>query len=289
MTIYLSQATKPKPKAPIITIIGYPGAGKTSIGSLFPKPFFIFSESKTSTFDEMPEDQKPHGFVLPPKPSKRGSLSIRKIVNGIVKELVTEDHEYKTLVVDSITKLNDLYEAEVVEFDESKIPPNNIEEAAGGFQKGYKVSASYHAELLRGAAALTRKGIAVVFLAHTGTFKIKNSPDDKSEYSTYNIDMHKHSRALYIEDSDAVFYLKKQENIIGHEENKKGQTVKTGRKIISGERILITTSDGTVGYVDAKKCWNSMPDELDVPFGENPILQYIPFFNEERRSNSVGS
>lgn len=279
---YLSQATKPQPKAPIITIIGYPGAGKTSIGALFPKPFFIFAESKTATFDEMPEDQKPHGFVLPSRPSKRDNLSIRKVVNGIIGELITQPHEYQTLVVDSITKLNDLYESEVCDADSV----SNIEEAAGGFQKGYKVSASYHAELLRGASALTRKGVAVVFLAHTGTFKMKNLPDDKSEYSTYNIDMHKNSRALYIEDSDAVFYLKKQENIVGHEENKKGQTIKIGRKIISGERVLITTSDGTVGFVDAKSCWSSMPEELEVPKGDNPILQYVPFFNKEKSSNA---
>ncbi len=281
MSDYLSKASKPIHKAPIIAIIGMPGSGKTTLGTLFPNPFFIFAESKTATFDDMPENQKPIGYTLPSKPNKKTGIDVRKIVREIIQELLTTDHDYKTLVFDSITKYNDICEAQVVEFDESREAPSCIEEAAGGFQKGYKVSASYHAELLRGAEALSKKGIAVVFLAHTGTFKMKNSPDEGSEYSTYNMDMHKNSRALYVEDCDAIFYLKKIERVVGHQENKKGQTTKTGRRVISGERILITTSDGTVGFVDAKKPWESMPDELEVPNGENPILQYVPFFNKK--------
>jgi hypothetical protein len=44
----------------------------------------------------------------------------------------------------------------------------------------------------------------------------------------------------------------------------------------TGERVLITSSDGVYGFVDAKNCF-AMPNEIPVPHMENPILQYIPY------------
>ena len=49
----------------------------------------------------------------------------------------------------------------------------------------------------------------------------------------------------------------------------------------TGERKLVTTGDGTVGYINAKNRYG-MPAELDVPHGENPILSYIKFYSKEQ-------
>lgn len=53
---------------------------------------------------------------------------------------------------------------------------------------------------------------------------------------------------------------------------------KYGRVTNTGERVLITSSDGTVGYIDAKNRY-SLPDEIEVSKGENPLLDLIPFLS----------
>ena len=91
--------------------------------------------------------------------------------------------------------------------------------------------------------------------------------------------MHEASRKIYVVTSDAVLYLKAREFVMGSEKDKKGNVKAYGRVTNTGERVLISSSDGTIGYVDAKNRYK-LPEEMDVPEGENPVLQYIPFFNQ---------
>ena len=182
------------------------------------------------------------------------------------------------MVIDTITSLNVLFEQEVVAFDAKEV--NNIGEAAGGFNKGYLVVASLHAKLLSACEHLRKRGIAVVFLAHSGVVKMKNRPDVGTDYTAFSLDMNDASRKLYVSNSDAVLYLKAREYVSGGEENKKGQTTKFARITNTGERVLITSSDGTIGYIDAKNRYN-LPDEIEVNKGENPLLSLIPFFNKQ--------
>ena len=44
--------TKPKPQPPVITIVGMPGGGKTTLGGLFPDPVFIQAENSETIFEE---------------------------------------------------------------------------------------------------------------------------------------------------------------------------------------------------------------------------------------------
>ena len=59
------------------------------------------------------------------------------------------------------------------------------------------------------------------------------------------------SRAIYVSSSDIVGYLKARDFVVDNEENKRSNP-KYGRVTNTGERVLITSSDGTVGYIDAK-------------------------------------
>ena len=86
--------------------------------------------------------------------------------------------------------------------------------------------------------------------------------------------------SVYVSQSDAVLYLKKEEFVVGSEQNRKGQTTKYGRVTQTGDRKLVTTGDGQVGYVNAKNRYG-MPPEIDVPQGTNPITPFIKFYNQE--------
>lgn len=278
---YLSQAKKPMASPPIITIVGTPGTGKTSLAGTFPSPIFIQAEDASAVFESWDEEVQP--TLLPELPKaavdKAGNMtsSTRGVLMDQLRELATAEHSYKTLIVDSITVLNSMLEAEIAVRD----GVGNVADAAGGYHKAFIEIAQWHADFMYACQVLAkRKDMAIVFLAHTGIQKIKNSPEEASEYAVYSLDMHQKSAAVYISNSDAVLYIKKEEFVTGGATNKKGQTTKYGRVMQTGERKLITTGDGMTGYVAAKSRYN-MPAELDLPLGENPLLQYIKHFNKD--------
>lgn len=273
----LASIKKAVPQAPVITIVGFAGSGKSSLAGLFPNAIFIQAENATSVFETMPEHLQPAFFPQLPVPNAKRNIKTSDELFAQLRELMIEEHPFKTVVFDTITALNILFEQEVVEFDDKGA--SNIGEAAGGYNKGYLVVAGIHAKLRAACEHLRKKGITVVFLAHTGVVKMKNRPDG-GEYVAYSLDMHERSRAVYVSSSDIVAYLKARDFVVGNEENKKGQTTKFGRVTNTGERVLITSSDGTIGYIDAKNRYN-LPDEIEVNKGENPLLPLIPFYNQQ--------
>lgn len=277
---FLSQVKKPKPQAPIITLVGFPGTGKTSMAGLFPDPIFITAENSQTVFESWPEERQPSFMPQLPHANKAKGIKPSEVLKAQLRELVTEKHPFKTVIIDTATSLNDLFEEEVVEYD-SNPEVQDIGNAAGGYHKGFDVVAGMHAKVIMMAECLRQRGMAVVFLAHVGIRKHKNQPDIASEYNTFSLGMHQKSSALYVKNSDACLYLKINQFVMGQESDRKGRQTKAGRVTTSGDRVLICSSDGVMGYVDAKQRYE-MPEEIDVPKGSNPILDYIPFFKTDQ-------
>ncbi len=277
---YLAKAAKPKSKPPMITIVGSPGTGKTSLGAMFPNSIMMMAEDGASVFDNWDDDAKPAVMPRLPKASKDevGNMrSTRETLMGIMDELLNTDHGFTTLVVDSITSLDMLMCHEIALRD----GVNTVADASGGFHKGYTEVASWHAEFVYKCEQLRAvKKMGIVFLAHTGIKKIRNRPDSAADYSVFSMDMDNQALSIYTSQCDAVLYLVKEEFVQGAETNRKGQTTKYGRLMQTGERKLITTGDGQVGYINAKNRYN-MPAEIPVEQGSNPILQYVKFYNSE--------
>jgi len=268
--------TKAQIQAPMITIIGMPHAGKTTLAAMFPKPVFIQAEHSQTVFEEWPLDKQPDFLPRLPEPNKRNNTSTLEALKGQLRDLLTETHDFKAVIIDTVTTLNVMFEKEVVLFDE-KPDIKSIVQACNGYQAGYDAVSRMHAEVRIACEHLRRlKGMTIVFLAHCGIGRIKNRPDAEP-YATWTLDMHEKSRHVYINQVDAVIYLKIKDIVVGMEADKKGNIKKFGKMVTSEERVLITSSDGLIGFVDAK-CRYDFPKEIDVPFGENPLLQYIPFF-----------
>lgn len=281
----MSQGTKAVIKPPILTIVGFPAAGKSSLAGLFPKPAFIQAEDSQTVFESLSETEQPFFMPILPSAKKEKSISTKEVLLAQLREFLSEDHPYQTLIIDTVTSLNDLFEHELVEFDAAEA--KSVQDAAGGFQKGYDVIAGWHQEIIGACNAIrNRKGIGIVFLSHTGDRKVKNSPELSGEYNVYGMKMHQKSEKIYVSLSDAVLYLKQVETTQGHATDNKGRTVKRGRIRMSSERVLITSSDGVVGFVSAKTRYE-MPQEINVPKGTNPILQYIPFYKEYVEQNGL--
>lgn len=262
---------KPVPEAPMLTIAATPGAGKTSLAALFPKPAFILAEDGTAVFDEWDDDVKP--LVFPQLDSEKTMDSLLDQLRWFYKN-IGKDHDRETLIIDTITKLDKMFQHEVCSQDNV----DNIGAARGGFNKGFGAVAEMHAKVISICEAIKKKGITVIFLSHTRAVKMKNRPDSE-DYVIFTLDMHEDSRSHYIGNSDSLYFIGKREFVSGGESDKKGRTIKFGRLVQTGERELITETDGKMGYPEAKTRW-SMDSVIDLPKGENPLLTLIPFFNK---------
>lgn len=274
----LSSLQKPNTKPPMITLVSPPGVGKTTLAASFPDVIMVQAESISGVFDDMPEDRKPTVFPQLPRSDSKTNVSTLATVKDQLRALVTQEHGFKTLVIDSITSMHSLFEHEVAD----SYGVDNVADAAGGYHKGYLVVKSYHDEVMKACNYLRdKKGMAIVFIAHLGIEKMKNRPDT-DEYTVYTIGMHKESVPVYVNLVDGVFYLRQEEFVKGTQTDKKGVVTKAGKIVQTGERIIVTSGDGRVGYVNAKNRW-SLDAEIPLPVGENPLLNLIPFYRNQQQ------
>lgn len=90
-----------EPKKPKVLIFGPPGVGKTW-GSLdFPSVYYIDTEGGSDLAHYREKLRKAGGMYFGPD---QGSLDFDTVI-GQIEALATEQHSYKTVVIDSITKL----------------------------------------------------------------------------------------------------------------------------------------------------------------------------------------
>ncbi len=92
---------KAKPKKPKILIYGKPGAGKTWSSLEFPNVYYIDTEGGASLDHYTDKLEKSGGVYFGPE---QGSLDFETILEEI-QTLATVEHPYKTLVIDSISKV----------------------------------------------------------------------------------------------------------------------------------------------------------------------------------------
>lgn len=102
------QAEQPKPK---ILVYGKSGAGKTWCALDFPSVYFIDTEDGACLPHYTKKLMDSGGVYLG---QKQGSLDFETVIDQ-VKALTKEKHEYKTLVIDSISKLFNTYISDEIE------------------------------------------------------------------------------------------------------------------------------------------------------------------------------
>lgn len=244
----LSSITKPEDRPVLVTILGDAGLGKTSLANTFPNPIFIRAEDGLQA---IPVENRPDAFP---------ELTC---VNDLWEQftaLIKEEHNYKTVVVDSVTALERLFIEHIVDSDPKK--PKSINQALGGYGAGLTAVAALHGRVRKACGLLNKKGMNVVFIAHADTETI-DLPDGEP-YTRYSLRLGKKSTAPYVDDVDVVGFIKLNTFLKGDDGERK-------KAISDGTRILSVTATAA----NVSKNRYGITKDLPVIQNENPFSNYI--------------
>src|SRR5690606_25444199 len=176
-----SKSTKP----PIVLIYGVDGIGKTTLAAEWPAPIYLHTAG-----EETPSD------VDLPTP---GTIESYEALLDVFGELLTEVHEFQTVIIDSLDGLENL----VWDATCGRLGVSSIEEP--GYGRGYVEADTEWREFLGATAALKANGINVVMLAHPEIIRFDSPVTDP--YSRYTIKLHKRANALVREQADIVGFM----------------------------------------------------------------------------------
>lgn len=230
MTTTLADIKRSISGPPRIVVYGVPGIGKTTFACSTPSPIVINAEDGLSDID-VP------AFPVP--------TSYRDILEQ-VGCLATEPHNYRTLVVDSLDRIEPMLWAHVC----AEHKQRDIE--AFGYGKGYTAATSEWRNLLSGFDACRARGMAVVLVAHSIVAKIE--PPETEGYDRYQLRLHKAADGVVCDWADAVLFATYKVTAVATSggERKRG--------ISDGSRVLKCTE---------RAAWRAknryrMPDELPL-------------------------
>jgi len=232
------------PKPPIILLYGTHGVGKTSFAASAPNSIFIQLE------DGLGQIEAPTFGLL---------KSFSEVMEAI-EALYKEDHNYQTLVIDSIDWAEPLIWEQVCKDNGW----NSIE--APGYGKGYSAALDMWRVLIDGLNALrAEKRMTIILLAHSEIRRF-DSPEAEP-WDRYQPKLHAKASALVQELSDCVFFVNYRVSTV---KSDAGFGKKVVRAVGSGERILYTAERPS----HLAKNRYSMPDTL--PLSWDAVAEFLP-------------
>lgn len=239
----LKRSTSLKP--PRITVYGVQGVGKTTFGTGAPKPVVIQTEDGLGNID------------VDHFPLARTFEDVMEAIGALYEE----DHDFKTLVVDSLDWLEPLIWAKACR--ENKW--NSIEDA--GYGKGYVAAVSYWRDYIDGVNLLRDdKGMTIVQTAHSQVRRFDSPLSDP--YDRYEIKLHKAAGSIIQEHSDIVLFMNYNVSTVKADA---GFNKKITRAVGSGKRVVYTEERPAF---HAKNRF-SMPDMIPLP--DDPATAWQKF------------
>lgn len=178
-----------QPMPPRLIVYGTEGIGKSTFASEAPQPVFVQTEDGLAEIDC---DKFPLATRL-------------EDVQTALLELFSEQHDYQTVVIDSLDWLERLI------WDELCRQHNvtSIEKVDGGYAKGYTHALTHWRQVLDSLNRLrSERGMVVICIAHSKIEKFEDP--ETSAYDRYSPRLNKHAQALVCEWSDAVLFASRK-------------------------------------------------------------------------------
>lgn len=249
MAISLSSLTAPERRPLVTTIFGLGKRGKTTLASKWKGPVvMIRTEDGTATLAGS------DNVAVFPRAQTVGEVFDQ------IEALKNEAHEFRTLVIDSVTEFNVLAEKEILDGDPKA---KSLNQACGGFGAGTSAVANLHRLLREKCQYLNEvKGMQIVFIGHASTETI--DPPDGAQYTKYTLRMDKKCVGYYTDNVDLVAYIDLKTFTTGTGDVKKATT--------SGDRIIrCVATPSTI----AGNRLHITEQEIPFPEGSNPFAEYL--------------
>lgn len=236
------------------TILGEAGTGKTTFAANFPSPVFVRIEDGLTSIENRDN--------VAAFPLIKHSNEVFEAINS----LGADEHDFKTVVFDSVTRLNELFEKEIVESDPKA--PKSINQALSGFGAGHAAVAEKHRTLRNWCENLrAAKGMNILFLAHADHETI--DLPDQDPYTKYTLRLNKRSVSSYVDNVDLVGLVRLRTFTTGDGDKKKA--------ISDGARELVCTA--LASSVSKNRYGITKPLELGEL--ENPLIDYVPWLQKQ--------
>jgi len=162
---------KPDPREPIMVLVGEHGVGKSTFGAQAPKPIFIATEDGTSNMGGI--DLVEVDGMVPGDPCVR----TWPVFLDCLQAVLTMEHDYKTLVVDTMNGAASLLAHNVCQtrYGGRWAAVKGGGEAFMSYGQGWKTCAEEIKQALRLIERINaERGMLVILTTHVGHHNIKN-------------------------------------------------------------------------------------------------------------------
>jgi hypothetical protein len=239
-----------------IVLYAPPGWGKTSFAAYLPRPIFLMTPGE-DRLKKLIEQQ-----LVPPTAHFPDLAETWADVCGAVAELTREDHDFKTLVLDTGNGVERLAHEQVCE---SEFSNDWGEQGFNAFARGEKISTNklWIPFLAQLDQLRKQRGMRIVLVCHTGTRSTKNP--DGPDYDKVEPALTRLAWAATSKWADMILY--------GAFDIQAKKESKIAKAKVTGGRARLLHCSPTAAY-EAKNCHRLPPI---IRLGEDPSRAFDAF------------
>ena len=217
--------------------------GKTSFAAHAPSPVFLETSGETGLETLIDAGQLKATPHFPEIQTWEQLLSV-------LETLTNEDHQYRTLVIDTLNGAERLCHEFVCQRDFGN---DWGERGFAGYQRGFEVSLAEWRRFLAMLDTLrAQRNMSILTLCHTRITPFSNP--EGADYDRYSPDMHRKTWGLCHKWADCVLFLNYETFVNEQDSKKKGKASSTQSRVLYTERHAAYDAGNRLG----------LPPEIDM-------------------------